>query len=143
MLDVVFYEFSRFFFFSSRRRHTRCALVTGVQTCALPISIGTGGADRRALEARFLQGVREDERRVDFPAADGLPVRLRIACRGGEAAALRRVVREPQLRFGQAQRLRSEEHTSELQSLMRISYAVFCLKKKTKHKTKTDSITHM
>src|SRR3546814_4460525 len=34
------------FFFSSRRRHTRCALVTGVQTCALPIfdaaSIGFG-----------------------------------------------------------------------------------------------------
>src|SRR3546814_14306567 len=29
-----------FFFFSSRRRHTRCALVTGVQTCALPISKG-------------------------------------------------------------------------------------------------------
>src|SRR3546814_609633 len=28
-----------FFFFSSRRRHTRCALVTGVQTCALPISM--------------------------------------------------------------------------------------------------------
>src|SRR3546814_1328654 len=32
---------------------------------------------------------------------------------------------------------RSEEHTSELQSLMRISYAVFCLKKKTKQKKKT------
>src|SRR3546814_6091634 len=30
---VVFFRF----FFSSRRRHTRCALVTGVQTCALPI----------------------------------------------------------------------------------------------------------
>src|SRR3546814_8416899 len=30
-------------------------------------------------------------------------------------------------------RVRSEEHTSELQSLMRISYAVFCLKKKTLH----------
>src|SRR3546814_7196333 len=30
---------------------------------------------------------------------------------------------------------RSEEHTSELQSLMRISYAVFCLKKKTQHTT--------
>src|SRR3546814_1085316 len=27
------------FFFSSRRRHTRCALVTGVQTCALPICV--------------------------------------------------------------------------------------------------------
>src|SRR3546814_5485515 len=32
---------------------------------------------------------------------------------------------------------RSEEHTSELQSLMRISYAVFCLKKKTKHNKQT------
>src|SRR3546814_4030201 len=32
---------------------------------------------------------------------------------------------------------RSEEHTSELQSLMRISYAVFCLKKKTKKQHKT------
>src|SRR3546814_17781342 len=30
--------FAIYFFFSSRRRHTRCALVTGVQTCALPIS---------------------------------------------------------------------------------------------------------
>src|SRR3546814_4716941 len=34
----IFYVFVGFFFFSSRRRHTRCALVTGVQTCALPIS---------------------------------------------------------------------------------------------------------
>src|SRR3546814_9745821 len=32
-------------------------------------------------------------------------------------------------------RMRSEEHTSELQSLMRISYAVFCLKKKKEHNT--------
>src|SRR3546814_14036830 len=31
--------FDVLFFFSSRRRHTRCALVTGVQTCALPISV--------------------------------------------------------------------------------------------------------
>src|SRR3546814_17243798 len=44
-----------FFFFASRRRHTRCALVTGVQTCALPISptaimVGTGlGAKRGVL----------------------------------------------------------------------------------------------
>src|SRR3546814_8884358 len=36
---------------------------------------------------------------------------------------------------------RSEEHTSELQSLMRISYAVFCLKKKNKTKTSHDIIT--
>src|SRR3546814_720188 len=35
------------FFFSSRRRHTRCALVTGVQTCALPISPEPEGTDLR------------------------------------------------------------------------------------------------
>src|SRR3546814_8390005 len=34
---------------------------------------------------------------------------------------------------------RSEEHTSELQSLMRISYAVFCLKKKKKYKIKNNN----
>src|SRR3546814_2198547 len=32
------------FFFSGRRRHTRCALVTGVQTCALPIYLHVGGS---------------------------------------------------------------------------------------------------
>src|SRR3546814_5194378 len=37
---------------------------------------------------------------------------------------------------------RSEEHTSELQSLMRISYAVFCLKKKTESPTRHSSIQH-
>src|SRR3546814_10722604 len=40
---IVYFEvlFICMFFFSSRRRHTRCALVTGVQTCALPISTQT------------------------------------------------------------------------------------------------------
>src|SRR3546814_7387712 len=38
---------------------------------------------------------------------------------------------------------RSEEHTSELQSLMRISYAVFCLKKNTKHITPLRKNTHI
>src|SRR3546814_1669756 len=37
---------------------------------------------------------------------------------------------------------RSEEHTSELQSLMRISYAVFCLKKKTQQDTNTHTTQH-
>src|SRR3546814_6806992 len=36
-------------FFSSRRRHTRCELVTGVQTCALPISYEKNKADLRAM----------------------------------------------------------------------------------------------
>src|SRR3546814_7335272 len=40
-------------FFSSRRRHTRCALVTGVQTCALPIC-PSGPATRGLLDARRL-----------------------------------------------------------------------------------------
>src|SRR3546814_10521920 len=40
------------FFFSSRRRHTRCALVTGVQTCALPISARKGWLDIRMRPER-------------------------------------------------------------------------------------------
>src|SRR3546814_7015191 len=43
-------------------------------------------------------------------------------------------------RYGAA---RSEEHTSELQSLMRISYAVFCLKKKTKTTTNTYNVNSL
>src|SRR3546814_3157607 len=39
-------------------------------------------------------------------------------------------------RLGRRRGARSEEHTSELQSLMRISYAVFCLKKKNKRTTR-------
>src|SRR3546814_5286654 len=39
--------------------------------------------------------------------------------------------------------IRSEEHTSELQSLMRISYAVFCLKKKKKHHRKPAKSTNI
>src|SRR3546814_10469976 len=42
----------------------------------------------------------------------------------------------------QPERVRSEEHTSELQSLMRISYAVFCLKKKNKKQQKTKQPTN-
>src|SRR3546814_7809990 len=48
--------------------------------------------------------------------------------------------------FGIAPGMRSEEHTSELQSLMRISYAVFCLKKKNKTnngiENRDDTTTH-
>src|SRR3546814_8045068 len=47
------------FFLSSRRRHTRCALVTGVQTCALPIylkSKGLGKACALLTDGRFSGG---------------------------------------------------------------------------------------
>src|SRR3546814_5565439 len=58
----------------------------------------------------------------DRPAIDGLPGSDQQAAEGIAAVArLDQAAVEPQ---------RSEEHTSELQSLMRISYAVFCLKKK-------------
>src|SRR3546814_4360591 len=53
-------------------------------------------------------------------------------CRGG--VMVRRVQRRD---CAQQPLPRSEEHTSELQSLMRISYAVFCLKKKKTHTTYT------
>src|SRR3546814_7635553 len=54
------------------------------------------------------------------------------------AASIDAVARKGKRRFGSAvgwspPGARSEEHTSELQSLMRISYAVFCLKKKKQH----------
>src|SRR3546814_6309852 len=50
--------------------------------------------------------------------------------RGADRNRLRTRRRRDQRRGGRANLRRSEEHTSELQSLMRISYAVFCLKKK-------------
>src|SRR3546814_6050532 len=46
------------------------------------------------------------------------------------------------LSFGHAAYFRSEEHTSELQSLMRISYAVFCLKNKKKRRTTHNRYTN-
>src|SRR3546814_5430953 len=49
------------------------------------------------------------------------------------AGALNREVLSDSEKATGAAQYRSEEHTSELQSLMRISYAVFCLKKKKKH----------
>src|SRR3546814_279822 len=43
------------FFFSSRRRHTRCALVTGVQTCALPIFAGGAVSGVRRVDVVFTE----------------------------------------------------------------------------------------
>src|SRR3546814_1095332 len=55
------------FFFSSRRRHTRCALVTGVQTCALPIYLGgeLDGRARRLDELTHLLELLENELALD------------------------------------------------------------------------------
>src|SRR3546814_7867146 len=106
------------FLFSSGRQHTSCAIVTGVQTCALPIcsvfadvtSTMNFGIIAGAFLAAGLAG--------RFDPAWRLPWRQVLgAALGG-------------LLMGYGARLaRSEEHTSELQSLMRISYAVFCFQK--------------
>src|SRR3546814_1898611 len=50
--------------------------------------------------------------------------------RGGAALSVRYITGKPIKFIGTGEKVRSEEHTSELQSLMRISYAVFCLKQK-------------
>src|SRR3546814_1632119 len=54
---MIWIFYFSFFFFSSRRRHTRCALVTGVQTCALPICVEGGAVRLRrgrvGIEAEF------------------------------------------------------------------------------------------
>src|SRR3546814_6052499 len=114
-----------------------CALVTGVQTCALPILA------REAPLVELIRDAESDTPGVDLVVAwrledelnlgrDGVErVRLRLydPRRGAAAVSLRLTLAEDGV---QAVELppdpRSEEHTSELQSLMRTSYAVFCLK---------------
>src|SRR3546814_2304000 len=73
-------------------------------------------------------GQRLFDQRGQLRIAEGLPER-RVGIRGG-GGVRGSVGRRRRLDEGIRHRHRSEEHTSELQSLMRISYAVFCLKKK-------------
>src|SRR3546814_1766315 len=80
---------------------------------------------------------------ADWFAAAGVATPLAPSRRGIELDSQLQEASAVQAGFGAAMMtpLRSEEHTSELQSLMRISYAVFCLKKKTKTHT-TQKITN-
>src|SRR3546814_1888578 len=116
------------------------------------------GDDRTAckLAARDHGGDRALARLRQVEPGSVVPVR---APRGGSGrSGARRAIRRRghhhlgqrvgQFAFGQHRAVRSEEHTSELQSLMRISYAVFCLKKKTNtttqkhHSTTYNTLTH-
>src|SRR3546814_5571765 len=151
-----------FFFFSSRRRHTRCALVTGVQTCALPIYVkaddilvlrnaGPKGAPGMP-EAGYIpipkklaqQGVKDmvriSDARMSGTAYGTIVLHIAPESAAGGPLALASSFMSSMTRSTSARAIacfssmkachsRSEEHTSELQSLMRISYAVFCLKK--------------
>src|SRR3546814_1867288 len=76
-----------------------------------------------ALAARAARGLGHDA--DPLVVADRLDVDTRATRQISDAVRLRSYV------FDITPHFRSEEHTSELQSLMRISYAVFCLKKKT------------
>src|SRR3546814_5719518 len=97
------------FFLSRRRRHTSCALVTGVQTCALPICCSSSHYSVVGINTASTTTTLSDDN-PGVTTADQDTGQIAYLCS------------------------RSEEHTSELQSLMRISYAVFCLKKKKKYK---------
>src|SRR3546814_10538028 len=125
------------FFFSSRRRHTSCALVTGVQTCALPISLGQDtfayaeGATAIGASA-WSNGENSVALGSGSRASDANVVSVGNGTGNGGYPATRRITNVSD---------RSEEHTSELQSLMRISYAVFCLKKKNTKQHKSTELT--
>src|SRR3546814_1006155 len=79
------------------------------------IELGRRTDARRGQSLQFAVGRQVEARIADLDIAH--PARIIVL----DFAAIERV-----------RRARSEEHTSELQSLMRISYAVFCLKKKNK-----------
>src|SRR3546814_7613725 len=191
------------FFFSSRRRHTRCALVTGVQTCALPILQLAAGQARRRFRLRErgdvagnLAAILDGDAAIADLAGDA------AARMNHQAGARRQLALEPAANLGRVdtrgadegaalgdladaavhagfdtalddegiaigdldalqldiaadaglaalglhglgtlaggigrRRRRSEEPTSELQSLMRNTYADVCLKQQ--HPTKT------
>src|SRR3546814_1561506 len=121
------------FFVSSRRRHTRCALVTGVQTCALPISEHTAmrAESLRSRHAALMSvdQARHRQRTVEAVLGVVVPgVAAGIAGQGARVQAAEGLERVAQ---------RSEEHTSELQSLMRRAYAVFRFKN---NRTRRDTL---
>src|SRR3546814_7860654 len=130
---VVAVSLIDFFFFSSRRRHTRCALVTGVQTCALPILLTSSCRSRNSFTSTASTSCSSGS-----PSATACVAASR-ECRSGSGQRQRAGASRSD--SSSQPRRRSEEHTSELKSLMRISYAVFCLNKKKHHITRTHTLT--
>src|SRR3546814_10848225 len=107
-------------FRSQRRRSLRAAEAQGHHPVRRPLLRHVGGQPPRP--AAFLRRGRARDGHMLWPADDDAAVGRQ--CRRGRERRVR-----PRIH-------RSEEHTSELQSLMRISYAVFCLKKKNKQSDK-------
>src|SRR3546814_4919878 len=145
-----------FFFFSSRRRHTRCALVTGVQTCALPISIPPNSEPIRfALGSRCtrqstcrerseMSASDQEHKGGGYPPLTGVTLVLAAAALSfaNFIVVLDTTIANVAMptisgdlgvsttegtwiitAYAAAEAIRSEEHTSEVQALMRITYA--------------------
>src|SRR3546814_5310678 len=110
-------------------RSTRTDTLFPYTTLFRSSGVAQGLPDRRCFLGR-LHGPRTRP-------ASGKPERTCRLVQGRQAQALRVAPVQVRGSRASARRHRSEEHTSELQSLMRISYAVFCLKKKT-----TNNNTH-
>src|SRR3546814_7196912 len=99
-------------------------------------------ASRKLISARWVKGEKTSTA-ATTPMTSGRPKRRMRTTRSWLdplAAHMRRIVRSRSARSDIHQR--SEEHTSELQSLMRISYAVFCLKKKKDTRRNTTQLYH-
>src|SRR3546814_8752144 len=108
--------------------------VHGVQRVPLP---AVARPQRRAARADAGAGtaVQALRRRDDLPQAQAGGSSRELQARGTAVLGSEAPSAAPEAEEGAGERAaRSEEHTSELQSLMRISYAVFCLKKKKKTK---------
>src|SRR3546814_8437518 len=128
------------FFFQAEDGIRDGALVTGVQTCALPISWAdqrpAHEAPREPAGPQQSGGVRRRDylqRSAREEPAQPAGKYSRRRTFAGRRAGPGQIARRQGWSSVQSRRWsagRSEEHTSELQSLMRISYAVFCLKKK-------------
>src|SRR3546814_421081 len=113
----------------AQRRHDCRAAEMGPAIHVLPVVLD----EARVLADQILgEGRNRAGGRIMEGPGTGFPETDEIIVRGDLDEE--KPVHEDGLDLGNTHRCRSEEHTSELQSLMRISYAVFCLKKKKNNK---------
>src|SRR3546814_8934796 len=115
-----------------------CAAASPAPAARPSVAARARPARRRQAVWQWTRGIDNGPRGFDSSSAMRKPCQVRAALAGekradfrGGACAPRRAVRPPRQKRLPEMGKRSEEHTSELQSLMRISYAVFCLKNKT------------
>src|SRR3546814_4488419 len=128
MTRPVLYDYYR----SSAAYRVRIALnMKGIDYDRVPVNLVEGAQKEAEYRARNPQGF------VPMLEMGGMRLTQSLAIIDWLDTAA------PEPRLIPADPARSEEHTSELQSLMRISYAVFCLKKKNKHHITPPTFTHI